>query len=110
MKNCVHFPCIFSNSANISIAGPSVMHRNINEGGYLLVFRNDKIVNQVPGCSSQGLGLPYWLINLNITNNAISPTPRMMSLLRLVSEGTEFLYQAPKQYPSSITPVQGRNA
>jgi hypothetical protein len=39
--------------ANANIAGPKVISRNKSEGGYLVVFRNERRVNTAELCEDQ---------------------------------------------------------
>ena len=39
-------------------AGPSVMHKNNKEGGYLLTLKKDKSVCRKSFCALQGIGSP----------------------------------------------------
>src|SRR4026209_1304305 len=100
-----------SNSASMIIPPPMVTQRKSSEGGYLLMFINDRNEKTSPlFCSSHGIGSPYPLINLNRINRHTSPEPNSSNTLFLCDGFTCVRNSFPKQYPSIIKPVHGKNA
>src|SRR5688572_21630845 len=100
-----------SSKASIAIPPPIVIQRKSSDGGYLLILINDRNENILPlECSVQGIGSPYSLMNLSKINNNMRPPPSCNSSFFLHAGLTSGRNSLPKQYPSNITPVQGRNA
>src|SRR5437762_6246360 len=111
MKKPVNLFCIYSRKASAIIPGPMVILRKAREGGYLLTFKKDKKVNRLPlGWCDIGNGSPYPFKRRRIINKIIKPVPIPSNIFLRHKGSTALTYNFPKQYPSIITPNQGRKA
>src|SRR6266496_5666519 len=111
MKKRVILFCIFSRNASAIIPGPMVMLRKAKEGGYLFTFKKDRKVKMLPfDCCDMGNGSPYPFNTRIIINNIVKPVPIPNNIFLRHNGSTVLTYNFPKQYPSIITPSQGRKA
>jgi len=84
---------------------PSVNRQKISEGGYLVIFMNDRKVYTLFFWADQGTGSPYILMNRRMTNNNKDDNPILIKILfRLVSSHPK---NGPTPKPVSIIPSHG---
>src|ERR1700680_4056523 len=98
-KAVSRFP-IRSKKYRAIMAGPSVMQEYISEGGYLLVFRNERMLITTLRCLDQGEGSPYPLMVLNRINKRMMPNPSLISIFPLRAASNGAVNNLPKQKPS----------
>ena len=55
--------------------GPKVININNSDGGYFVVFKNDRMEKTLDTCGLQGLGSPYALNVRSIINITVEPMP-----------------------------------
>ena len=65
----------FSDKAKNMIAGPMVINKYSNEGGYLVHFINDNMVNNQEGCWLQADLSPYTLLIRSNTKTKTKSEP-----------------------------------
>ena len=71
-----------SNHASAMIAGPRVINRNNNDGGYFVVFKKESMVNIAFFWFDHFAGSPYMLIARNTMKRAVALPPIASNMRR----------------------------